>query len=121
MRGSTLPSSRVWQKATPTLLRKISVEDLITEIGLYDSNAATAVGDQAREQASLDRMISGYLALYREALTVPRASERREEELALATARHLERWSPRSDRAWPWCGQSRTETHKDAQRRMNDL
>lgn len=85
-----------------TLLRKISVEDLITEIGLYDSNAATAVGVQAREEASLDRMISRYLALYQEALAAPGATERREEELALATARHLERWSPRSDRAWPW-------------------
>ena len=85
-----------------TLLRKTLVEDLIAEIRLYDSQAAAAVGVQAREQASLDRMISGYLALYEEALAAPCASERREGELALATARHLERWSPRPDAAWPW-------------------
>lgn len=84
-----------------TLLKKVSVENLVTEIALYDATSAAAVGVQVREHASLDCTVSNYLEIYRQALLAPRRDER-DDERARATARYLECWSPRADTKWPW-------------------
>jgi hypothetical protein len=82
------------------LARRVETDALLAEIDAYNPAESAAVTHFIREQADRERWLDQVEAMHRSALELHVRSDAA--TVALATARHVERWSPRLDASWPW-------------------
>lgn len=80
-----------------TLDRPLTIEGLVREIERYDAADAQRVTERVREEADLEALLDGLLAVYDEATTIGRLLPSDPAAEARATAAYLRRWAPQYD------------------------
>lgn len=82
--------------------RPVTAAAIAEEIALYDADDSAAVSAALRAEAGLDRYVQQLVATYRDVMASFAATPIGDDEWSSAIARHLQRWGPRPDDAWPW-------------------
>jgi hypothetical protein len=82
----------------------VTVERCIREIGGYDPTDASAVAQQARDDADLEKLLDDFENLYAEVLTGARRPRMSRDAHERAVAGFLHEYLPRrqNDARWPW-------------------
>jgi hypothetical protein len=86
------------------LMRPVTAENILHDLGRYDAEDAARIMTRAREEADLERLLDHYEQLYSEVLAGPRKPILTNDLRAAAEARFLYDNLPRlpSDSRWPW-------------------
>ena len=84
-----------------SLVRPVTAQALIDEIGRYDCEDARVVGERARREADLDDLLDAFAKLYAEAIEARRAAPASPAAHAEAVTRFLREYLPRlGDPRW---------------------
>jgi hypothetical protein len=98
------PALRANNFGLRALTMPLSVDRLIAEVRRYDRDDARRVGERARAEADLERLLDAFEGIYRHAMSVARSSPVRRDSHEAAVARFLHAYLPRrpNDPRWPW-------------------
>jgi hypothetical protein len=84
------------------LRRAVTVDAIRDEIDRYDPYDAKLVSERIRAEADANIWVSHWIALYHEILSERAAVVSDCASFPIAMSRHLQKWGPRADAAWPW-------------------
>lgn len=85
-----------------TLSRPVEKDLLVDEIHKYDAEDANALMLKVRSEANLANQMSSYLSCYRDVIAQRRNTAIDYADSFRLLSNHLQLWSPRLGRIWPW-------------------